>query len=96
MQVIFPNNWAVSKMCKCNIYQNMAEKLCLFLFFLQEKVKSSISKLKDLHLSSNSEAVKEATEVWKVAYNYSNNNNNNIKLLALNFLNNFNNAFNFD
>ena len=50
-------------MCKCNIYQNMAEKLCLFLFVLQEKVKSSISKLKDLHLSSNSEAVKEATEV---------------------------------
>ena len=88
-------------MCKGNIYQNLAEKLCLILFFLQEKVKSSISKLKDLHLSSNSEAVKEATEVWKVAYNYSNNNNNNnnnnnIKLLALNFLNNFNNAFNFD
>ena len=70
-------------MCQCNIYQNMAEKL--FLFFLQEKVKSSVSKLKDLHLLSNSEAVKEATEVWKVAYNYSNNNNNNIKLLALNF-----------
>ena len=83
-------------MCKGNIYQNMAEKLCLFLFFLQEKVKSSISKLKDLHLSSNSEAVKEATEVWNVAYNYSNNNNNNIKLLALNFLNNFNNTFNFN
>ena len=70
-------------MCQCNIYQNMAEKL--FLFFLQEKVKSSVSKLKDLHLLSNSEAGKEATEVWKVAYNYSNNNNNNIKLLALNF-----------
>ena len=68
----------------------------IFIFPIQEKVKSSISKLKDLHLSSNSEAVKEATEVWKVAYNYSNNNNNNIKLLALNFLNNFNNAFNFD
>lgn len=71
----------------------MAEKLFLFLFFLQEKVKSSVSKLKDLHLLSNSEAAKEATEVWKVAYNYS---NNNIKLLALNFLNNFNNAFNFN
>lgn len=48
---------------KCNIYQNMVEKLHLFLFFLQEKAKSSISKLKDLHLSSNSEAVKEATGV---------------------------------
>ena len=55
-------------MFKCNIYQNMAEKLYFFLFVLQEKVKSSISKLKDLHLSSNSEALKEATEVWKVAY----------------------------
>ena len=53
---------------KCNIYQNMVEKLCFFLFFLQEKVKSSISKLKDLHLSTNSEAVKEATGVWKVAH----------------------------
>ena len=31
-------------------------------------MKSSISKLKDLHLSSNSEAVKEATEVRKVAH----------------------------
>ena len=50
-------------MCQCNIYQNMAEKLFLFLFFLQEKVKSSVSKLKDLDLLSNSEAVKEATEV---------------------------------
>ena len=48
---------------KCNIYQNMVEKLHLFLFFLQEKAKSSISKLKGLHLSSNSEAVKEATGV---------------------------------
>ena len=82
-------------MCQCNIYQNVAEKLCFFLFFLQEKVKSSVSKLKDLHLLSNSEAVKEATEVWKVVCNYS-NNNNNIKLLALNVLNNFNNAFNFN
>ena len=62
----------------------MAEKLFLFLFFLQEKVKSSVSKLKDLHLLSNSEAVKEATEVWKVAYNYS-NNNNNIKLQKVAF-----------
>ena len=62
----------------------MAEKLFLFLFFLQEKVKSSVSKLKDLDLLSNSEAVKEATEVWKVAYNYS-NNNNNIKLQKVAF-----------